>query len=253
MKKYRGAIAGFLIILLATTTNLLVPAGAHADTDADWAWPGMQFDVYKGGLWYVCSVGYPAWDDAGTRYFITAGHCFRDDDGRHYVHPDGTDLNVYSPSDHVHAVGFERIYPKPRNGWYTDVSLVQMYPGKKLYGEGWQHIPNAPSTADVGDAACLVARYNHAKPNCGKVTATGVELTINGYDSTTAATSASYCAHSGDSGGAVYNRTGALGIEITGDPDHNEPGTAGACRSSFVPIGHVLRFLRRFEPSLVIY
>lgn len=240
-------LPGLLLVVLP----LLGAPCANAKTDADWAWPGMQYDIYGGNSWHSCSVGYPAWDAAGTRYFITAGHCFRSDSGSHYIHPDGTALDIYSPSDHSTPVGFERTYPKGSDGWYTDISLVQMYPGRKLDGDGWEHITDDPTAADVGDAACLVG-YRHDKVNCGEVTATGVEITLTGYDWSTLVTQTSYCAHHGDSGGAVYNSNGALGIEITVDEDHNEPGTSGACRSSFIPIGRVLNFLRQFHPSLTI-
>ncbi|SKV05979.1 endopeptidase [Mycobacteroides abscessus subsp. bolletii] len=250
LKKNLARAMGICTLPLVALPLLGTP-NAEAKTDAYWAWPGMRFDVYADGSWSSCSVGYPAWDDAGTRYFITAGHCFRDDDGRRFVHTDGSSLEIYSPSDHTTPVGYERTYPKGKDGWYTDISLVEMYSGRELFGEGWEHIPNSVTSADVGDTACLVGQ-KHDKVNCGEVTATGVEITITGYPWSTSVTKASYCAHSGDSGGAVYNSNGALGIEITGDSRHNEPGTPGACRSSFIPIGRVLKFLRQFHPSLSI-
>jgi hypothetical protein len=72
-------------------------------------------------------------------------------------------------------------------------------------------------------------------------------LSLDGNVST-----ASFCAHPGDSGGAVYNSSGALGIEITADEAHNELGTPGACSSSFIPIGLALQILREHNPSLTI-
>jgi hypothetical protein len=63
---------------------------------------------------------------------------------------------------------------------------------------------------------------------------------------------AKFCAHPGDSGGAVYNDSGALEIEISADTAHNEPNTPGACNSSFIPIGTVLAVLREHNPSLTI-
>ncbi|WP_286211812.1 trypsin-like serine protease [Mycolicibacterium mageritense] len=224
---------------------------ADAETDADWAWPGTQFDIYADGSFKSCSVGYPAWDASGNRYFITAGHCFRDDSGRHYIHTDGTALDIYAPSDHNTPIGFEKTYPIGKDGWYTDISLVKMYPGMTLDGYGWKHIPDNPITSDVGDTACLVGQ-NHSKPNCGVVTETNTELTITGFPWSTAVTRASYCSHPGDSGGAVYNRNGALGITVTGSSEHNEPGTPGACSSTYITISRVLTFLRRFHPTLSI-
>ncbi|SKK24997.1 endopeptidase [Mycobacteroides abscessus subsp. massiliense] len=247
--RYAVRVAGLLAVFLIAGPSLR----AAAETDADWAWPGMQFDVYADGSWTSCSVGYPAWDDAGNRYFITAGHCFRDDSGRHYEHPDGTTLDIYTPTDHDRPVGFEETYPKGKDGWYTDISLVKMYPRKKLDGYGWQHIPDDPIINDVGDTACLIG-LNHSKANCGTVTETSTEVQIIGFPWSTAVTRSSYCSHPGDSGGAVYDRqgNGALGINITGSRKHNEPGTLGACQSSYIPIGRALRFLRQFHPSLSI-
>jgi Trypsin len=244
-------------IAFAPTTLLAGPLVAapvaHAQTGADWAWPGMEYDIYKAGVWIDgCSVGFPAWNDAGTRYFISAGHCFRSESGTHYQEPGGAGVEVYSPSDHNTAVGFERTYTIPNAGRYDDVSLVEMDPGKKLYGNGWQHIPDNPVNAAVGDGACLVGS-RHTTANCGAVTATGVRQTPNGYpwmedDIATA----SYCAHPGDSGGAVYNSSGALGIQITAYEAHNDPGTPGACSSQFIPIERVLEILRKTNPSLTI-
>ncbi|UQX13444.1 S1 family peptidase [Candidatus Mycobacterium methanotrophicum] len=208
----------------------------------------MQYDVFADHSWSSCSVGFPAWNNAGTRYFISAGHCFRTESGSHYVHPDGTGIYIYTPTDHTHPIGFERSFTIPSNGWYDDVSLVEMYPGKTLHGEGWQHIPDNPTTAAVGDKACLIG-FRHNKTNCGTVTQTDASLTETGYPWNSMATRASYCSHPGDSGGAIYNDHGALGIEITGSK-HNEPGTPGACRSAFIPIDRALKVLRKSIPSL---
>ncbi|MGH3955392.1 MAG: hypothetical protein ACRDTI_15305 [Mycobacterium sp.] len=84
------------------------------------------------------------------------------------------------------------------------------------------------------------------------VTATGGTLTISGYPWKSTVTRTSYCGHPGDSGGAVYNRNGALGIEITVDPDHNEPGAPGGCQNSYVPISRALTIFRKRHPSLSI-
>ena len=238
-------------IASALALSAIAVPQANAATNADWAWPGMQYDIYKNNSWYTCSVGFPAWNGAGTRYFISAGHCFRSESGTHYQQPGGAGVQIYSPSDQHTAVGFELTYTIPNGGRYDDVSLVEMYPGKKLYGNGWQHIPDKPVAAAVGAQACLVG-YRHKTANCGAVTATGVRETVNGYPWTEDVSTASYCSHPGDSGGAVYNSSGALGIELTADEAHNEPGTSGACNSSFIPIGLVLQILREHNPSLTI-
>jgi hypothetical protein len=251
MRKAIIAAVGAVAIACAFAVSITAVPRANAATNADWAWPGMQYDIYKNGSWYNCSVGFPAWDSAGTRYFISAGHCFRSDSGTHYQQPDGSGVEIYLPSDHYTSVGFERTYTIPSGGMYDDVSLVEMSPGKKLYGNGWHHIPDNPVAGAVGDEACLVGD-RHDKSNCGTVTATGVRQTVTGYPWREDVTTASYCAHPGDSGGAVYNSSGALGIEVTADAARNEPGTPGVCSSSFIPIGRVLQVLRENNPSLTI-
>ena len=247
----RGRRGCALAVLVLVNVTLWVGWPALAETNASWAWPGMQFDFYEDGSWGSCSVGFPAWDSAGKRYFITAGHCFRTESGSHYLHPDGTGVDIYAPSNHHRPVGFERLYTIPADGWYDDVSLVEMYPGKELSGHGWEHIADRPTSPDVGDSACLVG-FRHEKSNCGEVTETDATITEKGYRWKSRVFRTSYCSHPGDSGGAVYNRYGALGIGVTGDKRHNEPGTPGACRSSFVPIGVALRIFRKTYPSLSI-
>jgi hypothetical protein len=250
----RGAVArvlfGLLSVVCALVLSALVAPEAGAATDADWAWPGMRYDVDKGDSWTSCSVGFPAWDGAGNRYFISAGHCFRDASGSHYLQPGGAGVNVYTPSNHDTAIGFERTYTIPVGGRYDDVSLIEMYPGKRLDGNGWQHIPDVPSAPVVGDGACL-AGYRHDSSSCGTVTATGLRQTLDGYPWTVEVNTASFCALGGDSGGAVYNDGGALGIEIARDAAHNDTGT-GTCSSSFIPIGQVLDVLHQDTPSLTI-
>jgi hypothetical protein len=244
-------LVGALIVASVIGPSSCGAPRAHAATDADWAWPGMRYDVFKDDSWYSCSVGFPAWNAAGARYFISAGHCFRSASGTHYVQPGGAGVDVYAPSDHHTAVGFERTYTIPSGGRYDDVSLVEMYPGKKLDGNGWQHIPDNPVAAAVGDPACLVG-YRHVDSNCGAVTATGVRQHLTGYPWMVEVTTASFCALGGDSGGAVYNAGGALGIEMSRDAAHNDAGTPGTCSSSFIPIGRVLQLLGGEETSLTI-
>lgn len=243
------ATASALIVACVLALSVIAVPHANAETDADWAWPGMQYDIYKENSWHNCSVGYPAWDSAGTRYFISAGHCFRSTSGTHYIQPDGAGVEVFTPSDHSSPVGFERTYTIPSESGYDDISLVEMFPGKKLDGNGWQHIPNNPVAAVVGDEACLVGHRNDTA-RCGVVRAEGVRQTLTGYPWMINVTTASFCLHQGDSGGAVYNSSGALGIGISyGHLDSDSPD---ACSSSFIPIAQVLEILRQEHPSLTI-
>jgi hypothetical protein len=235
--------------VLASAVSLMVAPPAQAETDADWAWPGMRYDVLTGHSWHSCSVGFPAWNSSGARYFLSAGHCFRSESGSHYERPGGAGVEIYSPSDHVIPVGFERTYTIPGSGTYDDVSLVEMYPGRKLAGIGWQHIPDNPVSGAVGDQACLLG-FRHDTSNCGTVTGVDVHQTVTGYPWTEDVSTASYCAHPGDSGGAIYNGSGALGIGVTAVTAQNESRTPGPCSSSFIPILRVLDIFRHDDPML---
>lgn len=248
---YRIGYVLLAFLLVIVCAPLLLSWRAAAKTDASWAWPGMEFNIGIGDKVGSCSVGFPAWDRAGKRYFITAGHCFRTASGSHYVDSKGYGLDIFAPSNLNRPVGYERLHTIPDDGWYDDVSLVQMYDGRELSGDGWEHIPDDPTVAHGSAAACLVG-YKHAKSNCGKVTDTNHVITEHGYPWKSHVVETSYCGHHGDSGGAVYNEYGALGINIAGYDDHNEPGTPGECISYYVPIGKALSIFRKAIPSLTM-
>jgi hypothetical protein len=232
--------------------SALIAPTAHAQTGADWAWPGMQYDIYKAGVWIDgCSVGYPAWDRAGNRSFITAGHCFRSASGTQYLQPNGAGVEIYDPSNHSTPIGYESIYTNPANGFYDDIALVTMFPGAKLSGNGWQHIPDNLVTVAVGDSACLDGD-RHANSNCGTVSGVGVTSTLTGYPWSVTVDTANFCGEHGDSGGAVYNNNGAVGIFISLGDQNALPGPAGSCYSTFVPLGVALGILRIQQPSLTI-
>jgi hypothetical protein len=79
----------------------------------------------------------------------------------------------------------------------------------------------------------------------------GVQQTLDGYPWMVNVSTASFCALGGDSGGAVYNGAGALGIAISRDAARNDTGS-GSCSSSFIPIALVLQILHKDNPSLTI-
>ncbi len=238
-------LAGAASAVVAATGVLTANAGTANATAADWAWPGQEFVVYADGGYMSCSVGYPGTDSAGNRFFITAGHCFRTDSGSHYVHRDGTALDIYDPARRSTSIGWERMYmPANDDGYYLDISLVQMRPGRKLTGDGWRSIPAVESMSRVGDTACAVGK-NHNRSTCGKVTAIGEEMTISGYSWTSIVNRATYCSYPGDSGGAVYNSSGVLGIVSAGPKN--------VCDDAYVPISLALKAIRKSIPSFRLY
>jgi hypothetical protein len=60
----KAMIAAMAAVAIACVLGLSAIAApqANAATNADWAWPGMQYDIYKNNSWYTCSVGFPAWN-----------------------------------------------------------------------------------------------------------------------------------------------------------------------------------------------
>ncbi|WP_225535722.1 trypsin-like serine protease, partial [Tsukamurella tyrosinosolvens] len=127
---------------------------------------------------------------------------------------------------------------------YLDISVVQMRPGKKVGGYGWTSIPARESASRVGDTACAVGQ-NHKRSTCGKVTAVGVATSIRGYDRDSITNRATYCSYPGDSGGAVYNSSGVLGIVSS--------GPSNACNDAYVPISLALISIRQSIPSFRLY
>jgi hypothetical protein len=245
-----GAVAAVAIACVLALAVIAVPQ-ANAATNADWAWPGMQYDIYKANSWYTCSVGFPAWNSAGDRYFISAGHCFRSASGTQYLQPNGAGVEIYDPSDHSTPIGYESVYTNPANGRYDDIALVTMFPGAKLSGNGWEHIPDNPVTVAVGDSVCLDGD-RHTNSNCGTVTGVGISSGLAGYPWSVTVDTANFCGEHGDSGGAVYNSNGAVGILIGVGDQNALPGPAGSCYSTFVPLGVALGILRTQQPSLTI-
>ncbi|KXP04860.1 hypothetical protein AXK59_15975 [Tsukamurella tyrosinosolvens] len=239
MKRLLALLAITLMAVIGTTT---MTAGAASATSADWAWPGQRFLVDIGNnTTKSCSVGYPGTDSAGNRYFITAGHCFRTSSGNHYVNRGRSGLDVFGPNDTSTSIGWEKLYANLNDeGYYLDISLVQMRPGKRLRGYGWPDIPARESVSRVGDSACAVGQ-RHNESTCGEVTAVGTEIRMSGYPWKSIVNRATYCSFPGDSGGLVYNNSGILGIVSAGPRD--------TCNDSYVPIAAALRSIRTSIPT----
>lgn len=146
-----------------------------AAPEPDWALPGQAFIVDNNTATYRgidCSVGFAAWDASGNRYFITNDACFYDEHFNRAL-KDGQPLEVFDANDHgqTYPIGREVIYtPTSDAGRAVPVSLVKLYPGRRLEGGGgWHNIPHKPVNARVGEQACLVAERSD-QPRCGTIT-----------------------------------------------------------------------------------
>lgn len=224
----------------------------RAVADVWWAKPGQKFFIQGLGS---CSVGFPAWDNAGNHYFISAAHCFRDHAGRQLT-DHGYGLKVLDPYKGNMEVGYEHVYPSGGPHGYIDISVVQMFPGRGLSGPGWNGINTTPVTAKVGDTACI-AGWRSFKRRCGAVEEVNVPANPDGLNLTSIVDYATYCFWHGDSGGAVYNDSGALGIGITLSLAFNNDESCSQGHSGFIAINYILDTIRGNRhyaiPSLTIH
>lgn len=228
-------------------------APAHAK--AWWAWPGQEFTVDKGIYGYAnCSVGFPGWDAHGNIYFITAAHCFRDSrTNRRIVYNDGSPLRVYDPNDLSTPIGFERLYPLPGQKYY-DVSVVQMYRGRRLSGYGFPNIPTRPHESVLGQQACIAGfRSHHVR--CGRVSTVDEPTQVKSFEGwgMERLHEARYCSWQGDSGGAVFDKDGALGISSSSTTKGDNACRVGSEASDYVPITDVMAIIRAHIPSFRIF
>jgi hypothetical protein len=159
------------------------------------------------GAQYRCSLGFNVKDAAGTHYFLTAGHC------------GNVERKWWTSATHQTYLGATVSSTFPSH----DYALVRYpagftnYPGKV----GSQDITHA-ADAYVGEH--VTRRGSTTGLHTGTVTALNAtvrypEGTVRGLIQTTV------CAEGGDSGGALYDGTAALGLTSGGSGDCTSGGT----------------------------
>jgi S1-C subfamily serine protease len=159
------------------------------------------------GSQYRCSLGFNVKSSAGTHYFLTAGHC------------GNVERTWWSTSTHRTYLGATVASTFPTH----DYALVQYpsaytnHPGKV----GSQDITHA-ATSYVGEH--VTRRGSTTGLHTGTVTALNAtvrypEGTVRGLIQTTV------CAESGDSGGALYDGTAAVGLTSGGNGNCTSGGT----------------------------
>jgi hypothetical protein len=168
-------------------------------------------DAIYGGQ-YRCSLGFNVRNSAGTYYFLTAGHC-------------GNIASTwYSNSSHTTTLGTTAGSSFPGND-YAIVKYSTSYtnhPGNvDLYNGTTQDITSA-ANAFVGEAV----KRSGSTTGVHSGTVTGTNATVNYAEGTvTGLIKTNVCAEGGDSGGALFDGTKALGLTSGGSGNCSSGGT----------------------------
>ncbi|GAA3369526.1 S1 family peptidase [Streptomyces sannanensis] len=154
-----------------------------------------------------CSLGFNV-RSGSTYYFLTAGHC-----------TDGAG-NWYTSSAHTTLIGPTAGSSFPVNDYglvrYSNTSLA--HPGTV----GSQDITSAANPS-VNQSACR--RGSTTGIHCGTVTGLNYTVNYGGGDIVYGMIRTNICAEPGDSGGALYSGTTALGLTSGGSGNCTTGGT----------------------------
>ncbi len=166
--------------------------------------------IYGGGS--RCSLGFNVRNSAGTQYFLTAGHC--------------TNLATtwYANSSNTTVLGSRSGTSFPGNDYgivrYTNTSISK--PGTvNLYNGSSQDITSA-GNAYVGE----VVRRSGSTTGLRSGSVTALNATVNyAQGSVYGLIRTNVCAEGGDSGGALFDGTIALGLTSGGSGNCSSGGT----------------------------
>ena len=168
-------------------------------------------DAIYGGQ-YRCSLGFNVRNSAGAYYFLTAGHC-------------GNIASTwYANSSNTTVLGNRTGTSFPGNDYgivqYTNTSISK--PGTvNLYNGSSQDITSA-ANAFVGEAVKRSGSTTGLRS--GSVTATNATVNYS-QGSVTGLIKTNVCAEGGDSGGALFDGTKALGLTSGGSGNCSSGGT----------------------------
>jgi Alpha-lytic protease prodomain len=154
-----------------------------------------------------CSLGFNVRNSAGTRFFLTAGHCTNGGS------------TWYANSSRSTVLGPRTGTSFPTNDYgivrYSNTSIAN--PG----AVGSQDITRS-ANATVGQSACR--RGSTTGTHCGQVT--GLNATVNyAQGSVFGMIRTNICAEPGDSGGSLYSGSTALGLTSGGSGNCRTGGT----------------------------
>ena len=187
---------------------------------------GQRYNFASGGY---CSVGFNARNSAGTRYFVTAGHC--GGVGTTVLLTTGATLGTFDGS----------VFPS--RDWavvrITNSSVVQR--GRVVNYSGGSVLVSGSTPASVGASICRSgARTGY---RCGAVRATNVTVNYSA-GAVTGLTETTACIGQGDSGGAYITPAGqAQGVASGGRlsvPPGENCTTGGTPISWHQPVNPIL-------------
>nr|WP_239076333.1 S1 family peptidase [Actinocatenispora rupis] len=167
-------------------------------------------DAIYGGQ-YRCSLGFNVRNSAGTHYFLTAGHC------------GNIASSWYSNSGHTTLLGTTRASTFPGHDYaiVTYSSTYTNYSGTVDLYSGSQDITSS-GNATVGESVRRSGSTTHVHSG----TVTGLNATVNYAEGTvTGMIKTNVCAEGGDSGGALFDGSKALGLTSGGSGDCTSGGT----------------------------
>ncbi|MER7520610.1 S1 family peptidase [Streptomyces sp. NPDC126499] len=199
-------------------------AGAHAGALKIERTPGRISKLISGGdaiyaSSWRCSLGFNVRNSAGADYFLTAGHC-----------TDGAGT-WYANSGRTTVLGSTSGSSFPTNDYgivrYTNTSIAK--PGTV----GSVDITRAADPT-VGQSACR--RGSTTGTHCGSVTGLNATVNYGGGDIVYGMIRTNICAEPGDSGGALYSGSTALGLTSGGSGNCSSGGT-----TFFQPVTEALR------------
>lgn len=181
------------------TARLQTAAGAfHLDASGGDA-------IY--GSKYRCSLGFNV-VKGSTHYFLTAGHCGK------------PEKKWWTSSSHSIFMGSTRSASFPGN----DYALVQYDPSFTSY-PGTVGNQDITSAADAYVGESVTRRGSTTGIKSGRVTALNATVHYQGGGTVSGMIQTTVCAEPGDSGGALYDGTTAVGLTSGGSGDCTKGGT----------------------------
>jgi streptogrisin B len=160
------------------------------------------------GSKYRCSLGFNVRDNAGATFFLTAGHCGK------------PEPRWWTSSNHTTLLGdtVSASFPGDDFAIVRYAASFTNYPGTV----GSQEITSARNPT-VGET--VSRRGSTTGTHTGKVTALNVTVRYQGGGTVRGMIQTTVCAEPGDSGGALYSGTAALGLTSGGSGNCRTGGT----------------------------
>lgn len=172
----------------------------------------------------ACSLGFNVTNSSNQYFFLTAGHCIQA--SKTWYADSARTIKLGTVLYWIIGGSLGKDYAVVQ---YSNSAIVK-YGAVDLHNSHSQDITSAGS-AYTGELVSSSGGTTAYHPS-GVVTATGVSITIGGETLTGMVQTYGMCLRNGDSGGALFTGTVALGTEVAGTDD---------CHDLFNPIQFVLQ------------